>query len=96
MRSWGHFVGMLSPKFWFILRREGMVRTLIRAKPYKYSHEKAGWKEVVRLVGQDEFGNIKFNCMLLVYSYLPPTNRYYEDFDHHSTFKIQSKQHQVS
>ena len=30
---------------------------MLRAKPYKYSHEKAGWKEVVPLVGQDEFGN---------------------------------------
>ena len=57
MRSWGHFVGMMSPKFWHIYRREGLVRTLLRAKPYKYSHEKAGWKEVVPLVGQDEFGN---------------------------------------
>ena len=57
MRSWGHFVGMLSPKFWQIYRREGLMRTLLRAKPYKYSHEKAGWKEVVRLVGKDEYGN---------------------------------------
>ena len=57
MRSWGHFVGMLGPKFWHIYRREGLVRTLLRAKPYKYSHEKAGWKEVVRQVGSDEFGN---------------------------------------
>ena len=57
MRSWGHFVGLLGPKFWKIYRKEGLVRTLLRAKPYRYSHEKAGWNDVVRLVGTDEWGN---------------------------------------
>ena len=57
MRSWGHFVGLLGPKFWTIYRKEGLVRTLLRGKPYKYSHEKAGWNEVVRLCGTDEYGN---------------------------------------
>ena len=57
MRSWGHFVGLLSPKFWHIYRREGLMRAVLRGKPMKYGHEKAGWKEVVRLAGKDEFGN---------------------------------------
>jgi NADH:ubiquinone oxidoreductase subunit len=57
MRSWGHFVGLLGPKFWHLYRREGLMRALLRGKPLKYSHEKAGWNEVVRLVGSDEFGN---------------------------------------
>lgn len=57
MRAWGHFTGMLGPKFWTLYRKEGLMRTFLRAKPYKYSHEKAGWNEVVRLVGTDEFGN---------------------------------------
>ena len=42
------------------------MRTILRGKPYKMTHEKAGYTdEVVRLVGKDEFGN-----------------RYYEDFNH--------------
>ena len=42
------------------------MRTLLRGKPYKSTHEKAGYAdEVVRLVGTDCFGN-----------------RYYEDFQH--------------
>ena len=61
-------VGMLGPKFWQIYRKEGLMRTLLRGKPYKYAHEKAGYEEeVVRCVGTDEFGN-----------------RYYEDFNHHN------------
>ena len=56
---------MLGPKFWKIYRKEGLVRTLLRAKPYRLTHEKAGFgDEVVPLVGVDEFGN-----------------RYYEDFN---------------
>ena len=66
MRSWGQAVGLLGPKFWTIYRKEGIMRALLRGKPYKMTHEKAGYAdEVVRLVGQDEFGN-----------------RYYEDFLH--------------
>ncbi len=42
------------------------MRTLLRGKPYKSTHEKGGYTdEVIRLVGKDEFGN-----------------RYYEDFNH--------------
>ena len=33
------------------------MRTILRAKPYKMSHEKAGRNEVVRCVGSDELGN---------------------------------------
>lgn len=44
------------------------MRTLLRGKPYKPSHEKGGYEEeVVRCVGSDEYGN-----------------RYYEDFNHHN------------
>ena len=50
-------MGMMSPKFWHIYRREGLMRTIQRAKPYKQAHEKAGRKEVVRLVGTDDLGN---------------------------------------
>ncbi len=65
MRSWGQSVGMLGPKFWAIFRKEGLMRTLLRGKPYKNTHEKAGYMdETVRLVGRDDFGN-----------------RYYEDFN---------------
>lgn len=68
MRSWGQMVGLLGPKFWKIYRKEGLMRTLLRGKPYKHTHEKAGYEEeVVRCVGTDEFGN-----------------RYYEDFNHHN------------
>ena len=59
---------MLGPKFWTIYRKEGLMRTLLRGKPYKPTHEKGGYEEeVARLVGTDEFGN-----------------RYYEDFNHHN------------
>jgi hypothetical protein len=59
-------VGMLSPKFWASYRKDGMVRTLLRGKPYKYAMEKGGYTdELVRLVGTDDCGN-----------------RYYEDFTH--------------
>jgi len=66
MRSWGLFIGMLGPKFWQVYRKDGMVRTLLRGKPYKMTHEKGGYGEdLVRCVGTDEYGN-----------------RYYEDFEH--------------
>ncbi len=72
MRSWGHFSGLLSPKFWAIMRKEGLMRAILRGKPNKlHVQEKAGWDEAVRLVGSDELGN-----------------RYYEDFTHHSIIKI--------
>lgn len=61
-------VGLLGPKFWKIYRKEGLMRAILRGKPYKYAHEKAGYEEeVVRCAGTDEFGN-----------------RYYEDFTHHN------------
>ena len=58
MRSWGQSVGLLGSKFWTIYRKEGLMRTVLRGKPYKPTHEKGGYdEEVVRLVGTDEFGN---------------------------------------
>ncbi len=67
MRSWGVSIGMLSPKFWQLYRKEGLMRTILRGKMYKMTHEKAGFNdEVVPLVGTDCYGN-----------------RYYEDFGHH-------------
>ena len=64
MRSWGAAIGMMNPKFWQIYRKEGLMRAVLRGKPYKLTHEKAGFQdEAVPLVGTDEFGN-----------------RYYEDF----------------
>ncbi len=42
------------------------MRTLIRGRPMKFTHEKGGYgEELAKLVGTDEFGN-----------------RYYEDFTH--------------
>ena len=68
MRSWGHFVGLLGPRFWPIYRKEGLMRALLRGKNYRNQHEKGGYEEeVVRCAGSDEFGN-----------------RYYEDFKHHN------------
>ena len=64
MRSWGGAIGMMGPKFWNIYRKEGLMRAVLRGKPYRPTHEKAGFTdEVAPLVGMDEFGN-----------------RYYEDF----------------
>ena len=64
MRSWGLAIGMMGPKFMKLYRKEGFVRALRRAKPYRPTHEKAGFSdELAPLVGTDEFGN-----------------RYYEDF----------------
>ena len=58
MRSWGVSIGMLGPKFWQIYRKDGFVRALLRGKPYRLTHEKAGFTdEAVPLVGMDEFGN---------------------------------------
>lgn len=69
MRSWGHFSGLLSPKFWEIMRKEGVMRAVLRAKPYRtHPHEAAGYIDVAPCVGTDEYGN-----------------RFYEDFNHHST-----------
>ena len=65
MRSWGLAIGMMGPKFMKLYRKEGFVRALLRAKPYRPTHEKAGFgDELAPLVGTDEFGN-----------------RYYEDFN---------------
>ena len=58
LRSWGLIAGGLSEKFWKILRREGFARCLIRGNKYViHTHEKAGFDELVRLVGTDEYGN---------------------------------------
>ena len=66
MRSWGLNIGILGPKFMKIYREEGLMRALLRGKPYKMTHEKGGYEEeLVPCVGKDEFGN-----------------RYYEDFNH--------------
>ena len=66
MRSWGVSIGMMGPKFWAIYRKEGLVRALLRGKPYRPTHEKAGFgEELAPFVGTDEYGN-----------------RYYEDFAH--------------
>lgn len=65
MRSWGQFVGLLGPKFWAIYRKDGLMRALLRGKPYRPTHDKGGFgEELARCVGKDEFGN-----------------RYYEDFN---------------
>ena len=66
MRSWGLAVGMMGPKFMKLYRKEGLARALLRGKPYRPTHEKAGFgDELAPLVGTDEYGN-----------------RYYEDFNH--------------
>ena len=65
MRSWGVGIGMMGPKFWQLYRKEGLMRTLLRGKPYRPTHEKAGFgDELATHVGTDEYGN-----------------RYYEDFN---------------
>ena len=65
MRSWGVGIGMMGPKFWQLYRKEGLMRALLRGKPYRPTHEKAGFgDELATLVGTDEYGN-----------------RYYEDFN---------------
>ena len=65
MRSWGVGIGMMGPKFWQLYRKEGLMRTLLRGKPYRPTHEKAGFgDELATFVGKDDYGN-----------------RYYEDFN---------------
>ena len=65
MRSWGVAIGMMGPKFWQLYRKEGLMRTVLRGKPYRPTHEKAGFgDELATLVGTDEYGN-----------------RYYEDWN---------------
>jgi hypothetical protein len=44
MRSWG-IHGLLSNKFWTVYRKDGLVRALLRGKPYKNIHEKGGYEE---------------------------------------------------
>jgi hypothetical protein len=52
MRAWGFFIGILGPKFSQIYRKEGLVRTLLRGKPYRPTHDKGGYgDEAVRCVG---------------------------------------------
>ena len=64
MRSWGLAIGMMNPKFWQLYRKEGLMRAVLRGKPSRPTHDKAGFQsEAVPMVGMDEFGN-----------------RYYEDF----------------
>ena len=59
-------IGMMGPKFWKLYRKEGLMRAVLRGKPYRPTHEKAGFgDELAPLVGVDEYGN-----------------RYYEDFNH--------------
>ncbi len=69
MRSWGHFSGLLGPKFWELIRKEGVMRAVLRARPqWNTPHDSAGrGEELVSCVGVDEYGN-----------------RYYEDLNHHS------------
>ena len=70
MRAWGRFSGLLGPKFWEIMRKEGVMRAVLRGRPQRNQpHEIAGWDELVPCVGVDEYGN-----------------RYYEDLTHHSRF----------
>ena len=65
MRSWGVAIGMMGPKFWQLYRKEGLMRTLQRAKPQRLTHEKAGFGDELAVhVGTDEYGN-----------------RYYEDWN---------------
>ena len=61
MRSWGLAIGMMGPKFMKLYRKEGIVRAMLRGKPYRPTHEKAGFSdELAPLVGVDEFGNKYF------------------------------------
>lgn len=72
MRAWGHFSGLLGPKFWEVMRKDGVMRAVLRGKPqWSHPHEAGGWDELAPLVGIDELGN-----------------RYYEDFTHHSKTQI--------
>ena len=65
MRSWGAAIGMMGPKFTALYRKEGLMRAILRGKPLRPTHEKAGFgDELATCVGTDEFGN-----------------RYYEDWN---------------
>ena len=65
MRSWGVAIGMMGPKFWQIYRKDGLMKAILRGKPLRLTHEKAGFgDELAACVGKDEFGN-----------------RYYEDWN---------------
>ena len=66
MRSWGLAIGMMGPKFTKLYRKEGLMKAILRGKPARPTHEKAGFgDELAPLVGIDDNGN-----------------RYYEDFNH--------------
>ena len=66
MRSWGVAIGMMGPKFTQLYRKEGLMRAILRGKPLRPTHEKAGFgDELAVCVGTDEWGN-----------------RYYEDWNH--------------
>jgi len=68
MRAWGRFSGLLGPKFWEIMRRDGVMRAVLRGRPQKsMPHEAGGFDDMVECVGTDEYGN-----------------RYYEDLTHSS------------
>ena len=63
MRSWGVAIGMMGPKFWGIYRKEGLMRAILRGKPLRPTHEKAGFgDELAECVGTDEFGNRYYEC----------------------------------
>ena len=65
MRAWGLAIGMMGPKFTGLYRKEGFMRAILRGKPLRPTHEKAGFgDELADHVGTDEFGN-----------------RYYEDWN---------------
>ena len=68
MRSWHHFSGLLGPKFWKIMRQEGVMHAIIRGRPMlNQPHDIGGWIDAPHCVGTDEYGN-----------------RYYEDLTHYS------------
>ena len=63
MRSWGVAIGMMGPKFWGIYRKEGLMKAILRGKPLRPTHEKAGFgDELAEEVGTDEFGNRYYEC----------------------------------
>ena len=67
MRAWSRFSGLLSDKFWNIMRKEGVMRAVLRGRPQRHHpHDVAGYEELVECAGVDEYGN-----------------RYYEDLTHH-------------
>ena len=49
---------MMGPKFWQLYRKEGLMRAIIRGRPYRPTHEKAGFgDELAPLVGTDEYAD---------------------------------------